>query len=367
MIGDIENSEAFQCLNAALRIDEENVEGLVARGALYANNGSLPKAIADFEAALKIKRTHKNAQKYLLETLIAMAQKYEEDNSLSLASDTYTKILFQNPDHFKARKELCRVMLKRGQQLEKDRNFEDAVVSYGKALNAKQGNKEARCRLLSLKMRYEGTSIDHAITKILESSKETGNGEKIDIEDDNSINYKLLGKEENAGFDRRQSQRYNENDLMPVKTEPTKRRRKDSPSKLSVKRSRRSRSPSTSASETSLYTNANIANIKFETFDDYKHRKDKETSTRESTENTKSESNVGLRSDIKKEANGSFASRECQNENTSSYRSTKVVSQEDTRIVDGSDSEMKQNGKMEPISTVCDDIATPQCLIRPKG
>ena len=163
-----ENSEAFQCLNAALRIDEENVEGLVARGALYANNGSLPKAIADFEAALKIKRTHKNAQKYLLETLIAMAQKYEEDNSLSLASDTYTKILFQNPDHFGARKELCRVMLKRGQQLEKDRNFEDAVVSYGKALNAKQGNKEARCRLLSLKMRYEGTSIDHAITKILE-------------------------------------------------------------------------------------------------------------------------------------------------------------------------------------------------------
>lgn len=153
---------------------------------------------------------------------------------------------------------------------------------------------------------------------------------------------------------------------MPVKTEPTKRRRKDSPSKLSVKRSRRSRSPSTSASETSLYTNANIVNIKFETFDDYKHRKDKETSTRESMENTKSESNVGLTSDIKKEANGSFSSRECQNENTSGYQSTKVVSQEDTRIVDGSDYELKQNGKMEPISTVCDDIATPQCLIRPK-
>ena len=153
---------------------------------------------------------------------------------------------------------------------------------------------------------------------------------------------------------------------MPVKTEPTKRRRKDSPSKLSVKRSRRSRSPSTSASETSLYTNANIANIKFETFDDYKHRKDRETSTRESMENTKSESNVGLTSDVKKEANGSFASRECQNENTSSYQSTKVVSQENTRIIDGSDSEMKPNGNMEPISTVCDDIAAPQSLTCPK-
>ena len=56
------NVEAFQCLNQALNIDSENVEGLVARGALYANNGGLDKAVEDFESALKINKYHKNAK-----------------------------------------------------------------------------------------------------------------------------------------------------------------------------------------------------------------------------------------------------------------------------------------------------------------
>ena len=38
-----ETVEAFQCLNMALKMDPDNVEGLVARGALYANGGSLDK------------------------------------------------------------------------------------------------------------------------------------------------------------------------------------------------------------------------------------------------------------------------------------------------------------------------------------
>ena len=166
-------------------------------------------------------------------------------------------------------------------------------------------------------------------------------------------------------FDKQQNQRYNENDPTPVKTEPIKRRSNDSPSKLNVKRYRRSQSPSTSASEASLY--ANSADIKFETFDDYKRRKDGKISTHESMENTKSESNVMLTSnEIKKETNESFSSRECQNENTSSYQSTKVVSQENTKIIEGKDSKMKPNGNMEPISKVCDDIAAPQSLSCPK-
>ena len=57
------NVEAFQCLNQALNIDNDNVEGLVARGALYANNGGLDKAVEDFEKALTINRNHKNARK----------------------------------------------------------------------------------------------------------------------------------------------------------------------------------------------------------------------------------------------------------------------------------------------------------------
>merc|ERR1712226_857756 len=75
-----ETSEAFQCLNAALRIDVENVEGFVARGALYANHGSLIKAIEDFEMALQLRKDHKNAVKYLHETLLSLAHNYENEN-----------------------------------------------------------------------------------------------------------------------------------------------------------------------------------------------------------------------------------------------------------------------------------------------
>lgn len=66
--------EAMQCLNQALKIDAENVEGLVARGALYANKGSLERAIEDFEVALKINAQHKNARKYMCETLFAFGK-----------------------------------------------------------------------------------------------------------------------------------------------------------------------------------------------------------------------------------------------------------------------------------------------------
>jgi len=57
-----------------LSIDKDNVEALVARGALHANNGSLEQAIADFRAGLAIDPDHKNAKKYLSETLIAAAR-----------------------------------------------------------------------------------------------------------------------------------------------------------------------------------------------------------------------------------------------------------------------------------------------------
>ena len=76
------NVEAFQCLNQALNIDGENVEGLVARGALYANNGGLDKAVEDFETALKINKQHKNAKKYMCETLIAVARNHEDDDKV---------------------------------------------------------------------------------------------------------------------------------------------------------------------------------------------------------------------------------------------------------------------------------------------
>lgn len=68
------HSEAFQSLNTALSIDPRNLEGLVARGALYANSASFKKAIEDFEMALKINPNHPNTRKYMGETLIALGR-----------------------------------------------------------------------------------------------------------------------------------------------------------------------------------------------------------------------------------------------------------------------------------------------------
>ncbi|EMP36476.1 Tetratricopeptide repeat protein 14 [Chelonia mydas] len=62
--------EAMNEYNKALEIDAQNVEALVARGALYATKGSLNKAIDDFEVALKNCPTHRNARKYLCQTLV---------------------------------------------------------------------------------------------------------------------------------------------------------------------------------------------------------------------------------------------------------------------------------------------------------
>jgi tetratricopeptide (TPR) repeat protein len=93
------NLEAFQCLNKALTIDKDNVEGLVARGALYANNGSLDRAIADFRKGLDLNPDHKNAKKYLSETLIAAARNHEDDKNYELALETYEKVLSMEPDH----------------------------------------------------------------------------------------------------------------------------------------------------------------------------------------------------------------------------------------------------------------------------
>jgi len=92
------NVEAFQCLNKALSIDSNSVEALVARGALYANNGSLEKAVADFEAGLALNGEHRNAKKYLCETLLAMAKTYEDDDNLGAALEAFEKVLKVEPD-----------------------------------------------------------------------------------------------------------------------------------------------------------------------------------------------------------------------------------------------------------------------------
>ncbi|EDV93646.1 tetratricopeptide repeat protein 14 homolog isoform X1 [Drosophila grimshawi] len=95
--------EAFQCLNKALNIDPRNVEGLVARGALYANRGSFLKGLKDFEKALMLNKYHVNARKYMGETLVALGRSYEEENRIPDAIKAYSDCLNLLPQHEQAR------------------------------------------------------------------------------------------------------------------------------------------------------------------------------------------------------------------------------------------------------------------------
>ncbi|XP_048720115.2 tetratricopeptide repeat protein 14 isoform X2 [Caretta caretta] len=85
--------EAMNEYNKALEIDAQNVEALVARGALYATKGSLNKAIDDFEVALKNCPTHRNARKYLCQTLVERGGQLEEEDNLLNAQNYYKKAL----------------------------------------------------------------------------------------------------------------------------------------------------------------------------------------------------------------------------------------------------------------------------------
>ncbi|KAM9461925.1 tetratricopeptide repeat protein 14-like [Clarias gariepinus] len=84
--------EAVNEYNKALEIDTNNVEALVARGALYATKGSLVKAISDFELALESCSTHRNAKKYLCQTLVERGGQLEEEK-LVTAEGLYKKAI----------------------------------------------------------------------------------------------------------------------------------------------------------------------------------------------------------------------------------------------------------------------------------
>ncbi|XP_039983907.1 tetratricopeptide repeat protein 14 isoform X2 [Xiphias gladius] len=85
--------EAMNEYNKALEIDTNNVEALVARGALYANKGSIMKAITDFELALESCPDHRNAKKYLCQTLVERGKQLEEQEKLVTAEGLYRRAL----------------------------------------------------------------------------------------------------------------------------------------------------------------------------------------------------------------------------------------------------------------------------------
>lgn len=94
--------EAMQMFNKALQIDSGNVEALVARGALYANNESYKKAIEDFEDAFASNPRHQNARKYLCQTLVAQGKILEDQRRLSEAEGYYKRALHIDPHYEEA-------------------------------------------------------------------------------------------------------------------------------------------------------------------------------------------------------------------------------------------------------------------------
>ncbi|XP_053369309.1 tetratricopeptide repeat protein 14 [Clarias gariepinus] len=103
--------EAMNEYNKALEIDTNNVEALVARGALYATKGSLVKAISDFELALESCSTHRNAKKYLCQTLVERGGQLEEEEKLVTAEGLYKKAIALDDTFHEAKEALRKLQL----------------------------------------------------------------------------------------------------------------------------------------------------------------------------------------------------------------------------------------------------------------
>ncbi|KAM9384878.1 tetratricopeptide repeat protein 14 isoform 2-T2 [Pholidichthys leucotaenia] len=101
--------EAMNEYNKALEIDINNVEALVARGALYANKGSILKAITDFELALENCPDHRNAKKYLCQTLVERGKQLEEQEKLVTAEGLYRRAMSLDDSNPEAQEALNKI------------------------------------------------------------------------------------------------------------------------------------------------------------------------------------------------------------------------------------------------------------------
>ncbi|XP_062901720.1 tetratricopeptide repeat protein 14 isoform X1 [Mobula hypostoma] len=111
--------DAMNEYNKALEIDSNNVEALVARGALYATKGSLSKAISDFDLALETCPTHRNAKKYLCQTLVERGGQLEEEEKLVNAESCYKKALNLDETFSEAEEALQKLRKRMQKSLEK--------------------------------------------------------------------------------------------------------------------------------------------------------------------------------------------------------------------------------------------------------
>ncbi|XP_078420093.1 tetratricopeptide repeat protein 14 isoform X1 [Cetorhinus maximus] len=139
--------DAMNEYNKALEIDSNNVEALVARGALYATKGSLNKAISDFDLALETCPTHRNAKKYLCQTLVERGGQLEEEEKLTNAENCYKKALKLDETFGEAEEALQKLrkhMQKSLEKKEKETREEEKTIEVSSAEKLRKLLKEEK-------------------------------------------------------------------------------------------------------------------------------------------------------------------------------------------------------------------------------
>nr|XP_009682206.1 PREDICTED: tetratricopeptide repeat protein 14 [Struthio camelus australis] len=174
--------EAMNEYNKALEIDPQNVEALVARGALYATKGSLNKAIDDFETALENCPTHRNARKYLCQTLVERGGQLEEEDKLLNAESYYKKALnldetFQEAEEAltKLRKHMQKSLEMREKQAAKEERQKEKKVETSAEKLRKLLKEEKRLK----KKRKRSTSSSSSSTSSSSSSSDSSSDVSI--------------------------------------------------------------------------------------------------------------------------------------------------------------------------------------------
>ncbi|XP_066097033.1 tetratricopeptide repeat protein 14 isoform X2 [Saccopteryx bilineata] len=177
--------DAMNEYNKALEIDKQNVEALVARGALYATKGSLNKAIEDFELALENCPTHRNARKYLCQTLVERGGQLEEEEKF-LNAESYYKKALDLDETFKdaedALQKLHKYMQKslelREKQAEKEEKQKTKKIETSAEKLRKLLKEEKRLKKKRRKSTSSSSSVSSADESVSSSSSSSSSGHK---------------------------------------------------------------------------------------------------------------------------------------------------------------------------------------------
>ncbi|XP_078266347.1 tetratricopeptide repeat protein 14 isoform X1 [Rhinoraja longicauda] len=173
--------DAMNEYNKALEIDSNNVEALVARGALYATKGSLTKAISDFDLALETCPTHRNAKKYFCQTLVERGGQLEEEEKLVNAENCYKKALNLDETFSEAEEALQKLrkhMQKSLEEKSKESREEEKRIEVSSAEKLRKLLKEEKRMKRKRKRSTSSSSSDSPESSISSSSSSSESSRK---------------------------------------------------------------------------------------------------------------------------------------------------------------------------------------------